>query len=130
MTQGDLQGVLWTGQGAWAIEMAQDNLRLIAEVFQGPGGLVFADIGWNDPLRSVHPFHFVPGQVTLDEAGYLIGAIRIVEIAEGHSLYPTWLDWLRWKSFAGQSASRASCRLAIQSEGLHKLEPDKHLPPR
>lgn len=117
------ESALWYGPQGWAIELAPDNVRLIAEAFPAPGGLVFADAGWNDHLGSGHPFHFVPGSLVPEDNGFSVGPIRIAEITEDHPLCWAWLEWLSCKTQSGESASRESCRRAIEQDGVYELGP-------
>ncbi|MFC1681794.1 hypothetical protein ACFL1S_08490 [Pseudomonadota bacterium] len=50
------------------IDLGDNHLRLASDVFEIPGGLVFADSGWPDAAGR-HPFHVLKGEVEFEELG-------------------------------------------------------------
>jgi hypothetical protein len=100
----------------WVIEMAPDNRRVMAQVFEHPNGIVFADIGWDDNGYSGHPFHVIEGELKIDGNGYCVGQVRIIEIEEDDPLCLEWLGWVNYiNSAAGHRATREACLAAIAS---------------
>ena len=56
--------------------------RIAAHLFIIDGGFVFADMGWNEPLYSGHPFHMVECELT--KSGYIDTQGRRLDIYIGH----------------------------------------------
>jgi hypothetical protein len=100
----------------WIIELAPDNRRIVAEIFEHPNGIVFADIGWDDPQYSGHPFHIIEGELKKDGSCYRVGKVRIVEIGEDDPLAWNWLEWVNYiGTTEGRFATRKACLAAITS---------------
>jgi hypothetical protein len=100
----------------WVIELAPDNRRVMAELFEHPNGIVFADIGWDDQGHSGHPFHVIEGELERKGNGFRVGQARIIEIEEDDPLCGEWLGWVNYiKSAAGRRATREACLAAIAS---------------
>ena len=53
--------ILASGQDRPIAGRIEDMERVAAEVFVVPGGVGFADIGWNSPYPGANPFHIVHG---------------------------------------------------------------------
>lgn len=103
----------------WVFELAPDNRRVAAEIFEHPLGVVFADIGWNLPDRSAHSFHVVIGELKSNGAGYRIGHTEIVELDESDPLAYEGVAWTEYMSKAGQrEAARETCFQAMQADGI------------
>jgi len=66
--------------------------RIIAALFPAPNGLYFFDIGWDDPLNSTHPIHFVEGKVEGD-GPWTIGNSKIEVIQDNDALIPSLIEW-------------------------------------
>jgi hypothetical protein len=60
------------------IETVHGGDRIAAHLFIVPGGFVFADMGWNEPLGSGHPFHIVECELT--NFGYIDKEKRRLDI--------------------------------------------------
>jgi hypothetical protein len=91
----------------------------MAEVFPHPRGLVFADIGWDDPLNPRPPFHVVDGELQPDGAGFLIGNARITELDEDDPLAWEWLQWVNYlASREGRAATREAAEAALKLSGI------------
>ena len=82
----------------------EDMERVAAEVFVVPGGVGFADIGWNSPYPGAHPFHIVHGYLEtsgerfwtfIDQTGR---TIQFWEIDEDDELLNEWLLWLELRN--------------------------------
>lgn len=71
--------------------------RVVAEIFPHADGIVFADIGFCDPLYSGHPFHLVEGELeaAVDMRNeWTIGASTI-RVPDKHESYTReWGNWM------------------------------------
>ena len=105
-----------------AIAVGRDNWRVMAEVFEHPKGIVFADIGW--PTASWHPFHIIKGTLTRTERpgpGWTIGDSWVHRVAD--TLEPSisyeHRQWRRWRESAeGRKFDREACLREIQKDGM------------
>lgn len=108
----------------WVIEIEPGHERVMAEVFEHPRGIIFADIGWSAPANPTHPFHVIEGELVADGAEFRIGPARIFEIDEGHPLAYDWMAWLFEQGGPeARAASREACARAIQASGLLQARP-------
>lgn len=111
----DLIEISKTGEPL-GIDLGEGNRRIMAELFLAVGGIVFADIGWSDPLCSFNPFHYVKGRVS-EEDPWFIGDHEIFKITRDDDLYHQWECWERAKAGHGDS-SRAGAYKSIINGGL------------
>jgi hypothetical protein len=51
------------------VETENGGERIAAHLFIMPGGFIFADMGWNEPLNSSHPLHYMEGEMI--SGGYI-----------------------------------------------------------
>jgi len=77
------------------IDVGGGNERLIAELFELPGGIVFADIGW--PVATWHPFHVVDGAISGD-GPWQVGSNEIRVAFGGEQLFEDWQAWQRYRA--------------------------------
>ena len=69
--------------------------RVIAEIFPHKDGIVFADLGFCDPLNSGHPFHLVEGELTaVGKNKWKVGKATIRVPAPDESFYQEWVNWM------------------------------------
>lgn len=97
------------------IELPVGGTRVIAEVFERDDGIVFADIGYCDPLYSGHPFHVVTGEIT-GTGPWKIGnaTIRAATAEEGY--FDEWQDW-RIARDDTKGCTRELARQGIEADG-------------
>lgn len=87
--------------------------RLIAELFEHPRGILFADVGW--PGATWHAFHVVEGDL-VRTGDWRVGQWPIRPVIEGEPLYE---DWRAWRdSAAGRGADRARAEASARADGL------------
>jgi len=82
--------------------------RLAAQVFGAPGGIVFADLGW-DRLTGRPPYHFIAGQVK-GEGPWIVGGIEVRVIDREDD--PLADERRRWEAHLAEhpDSTRALCR--------------------
>lgn len=73
--------------------------RVVAEIFPHADGIVFADIGFCDPLYSGHPFHLVEGELTAtdNDNEWKVGDATIRVPTQDESFYLEWQNWIEAK---------------------------------
>ncbi len=97
-------------------ETEEGGARLLAEIFQIPGGVAFADTGW--PNATSHAFHVLRGQVKDDDSGWRIGSTLIRSAFYGERLQAEHVDWLVMKEVLGPRATRDACWAEIERSGI------------
>ena len=104
------------------IAVDDENWRVIAEIFEHPLGIVFADIGW--PEATWHPFHIIKGTLTQTEAsapGWTIGNSWIHRVADTYdsSIPYQHREWRKYRdSPEGKKFDREACLREIQKDGM------------
>lgn len=95
-----------------------EERRVVAHVFPHPDGVVFAEPGWCEPLRSFHAFHVLEG--TLAGAGpWQIGSYQFSVMEEEDDLV---LDWLAWANAPKPDyCSREKAEQAAQADLDYKV---------
>lgn len=85
------------------IEIAEDNIRLIAEIFPNQdSGIVFFDTFWPEPGR--HPIHHVKGEITGTNP-WKVGdyTIRFLDDSDHSDLLQEWENWQEYQRDNPQS---------------------------
>ena len=97
------------------IDTGDGGERLMAELFEHPQGIVFADIGWPD--SPGHPFHTIEGDV-VRVGEWRVGQHEIRVAFEGEKLYKEWLRWQAWRETPqGRKADTASALENARADG-------------
>lgn len=76
------------------IEIAPDNIRMIAEIFPTVNGIVFFDYGWHLE-ESAHPIHQVKGKIT-GTGPWRVGDAKIHELNQDdtQARHRAWWEWI------------------------------------
>lgn len=99
------------------VESDAGGSRPIAELFAIPGGVVFADVGWQQV--GVHPFHVLLGEIRAGEDDWRVGDARIRIAFEGEQLFDELARWRRWRaSAAGARYTPDLCLAEIRRSGI------------
>lgn len=100
-----------------ALAFPDGMVRPAAEVFvfADGSGIAFADLGWNDPLFSGHPFHLIKGEIT-GEGPWLIGNVKLYEIDGQDDLATAFRHWEREIQDRDKRELRERCKSSIESE--------------
>lgn len=75
------------------IDVSGGGTRPVAELFETEFGIVFLDIGWNDPYPGRNPVHAIGGEIQKEGPAFRIGQALIRKANEGE---PGQLDLLSW----------------------------------
>lgn len=98
--------------GAWLVAEGHGGTRPIAELFEHPEGLIYADTGW--PEIGQHPFHVLRGTVEGQDPRWTVGnwVIRLVDPNRDSPERDALVRWSRWR--AGPEGERYDRDLAYR----------------
>jgi len=101
------------------VRFPEDGMqRMAVACFTHPKGVVFVDIGYDDPMLSFHPFHLLEGAaLEYDEPtdSWNIGGVMLTRAPED-SLERR--DYDRWKA---QASRRATSRAFMKAQAARDL---------
>jgi hypothetical protein len=89
----DIAALIAAEEQPVVIRVRENIERVIAEIFEHPDGIIFADVGYCAPLYSGHPFHLVEGKVT-GNGPWKVGKATIRTATEDEVYFNEWRKWL------------------------------------
>lgn len=106
-----IQKIIAREKEAVIIEVRKNVVRVVAEIFDHPDGIVFVDIGFCDPMFSGHPFHLVEGELS-GTGPWKVGTATIRIALPDEDLYLEWRGWRTAKKVHGCTRELAAAGVA------------------